>query len=148
MADILAIVSRAVFEKDARRDGKLLGVGDVWPLDRYNSSNKALERLKNGGRIFLVTVRPDEQLWFLGVIEKPSFSGTSWISPTKNAHPITNITPLRKTIRFESGKGMSQDKGTLGMSLQAPRGLAPSDVAQILALAGGKTPPPQPVPAS
>jgi len=142
VADVLAIVSRAVFEKDARQNGKLLGVGDVWPLDRYNSSHKTFERVKNGGRIFLVTVRPDEQLWFLGVIETPSFSGTSWVSKSKNAHAITNITPLRKTIAFESGKGMSQDKGTLGMSLQTPRVLTQSDVAQILAVAAGKAPPP------
>ncbi len=142
MTDILAIVSRAVFEKDARQNGKLLGVGDVWPLDRYNSSHKTFDRLKKGGRIFLVTVRPDEQLWFLGVIEAPSFSGTSWVSSKKNAFAITNVTSLRKTIAFESGKGMSQDKGTLGMSLQTPRVLTQADAAQILAVAGGKTPPP------
>ena len=141
MADILAIVSRAVFEKDAKVGGKLLGQGDVWPLDRYNSSSKPLERLKKGGRIFLVTVRPDEQLWFLGVIDAPSFSGTSWVSKKANAYPITNITALRKTIKFDTGKGMSQDKGTLGMSLQTPRSLTLDDVAQILAVAGGKTPP-------
>ena len=143
MADILAIVSRAIFEKDARKNGKLLGLGDVWPLDRYNSSTKALERLKQApsGRIFLVTVRPDEELWLVGVIEKPSFSGTSWVSPKKNDHPITDVSRLRKTIRFESGKGMSQDKGTLGMSLQTPRALTQADVAQILAVAGGHTPP-------
>ncbi len=146
MTDVLAIVSRAVFDKDARQSaslgGKLLGVGDVWPLDRYNSSHKTFDRVKKGGRIFLVTVRPDEQLWFLGVVDAPSFSGTSWISSTKNAFAITNITSLRKTIAFESGKGMSQDKGTLGMSLQTPRVLTQADVAQILAVAGGKTPPP------
>ena len=34
MTDILAIVSKAVFEKDARVDGHALGVGDVWPVDR------------------------------------------------------------------------------------------------------------------
>ena len=143
MTDVLAIVSRAVFEKDARRGNKLLGLGDVWSLDRYNSSHKTFDRLKrSGGRIFLVTVRPDEQLLVLGVIDAPSFSGTSWVSTRKNAFPITDVTSLRKTIAFESGKGMSQDKGTLGMSLQTPRILTPNDVAQLLATASGKTPPP------
>ncbi len=146
MTDVLAIVSRAVFDKDARQPshlgGKLLGVGDVWPLDRYNSSHKTFDRVKSGGRIFLVTVRPDEQLWFLGVVETPSFTGTSWVSKTQNHFAITNITQLRKSIAFESGKGMSQDKGTLGMSLQTPRVLTQADVAQILALASGKAPPP------
>jgi len=150
VTDVLAIVSRAVFEKDARApSGKLLGVGDVWPLDRYNSSHKTFERVRGGGRIFLVTVRPDERLWFLGVVDAPSFTGSSWVAAKKNAFAITDITALRKTIQFESGKGMSQDKGTLGMSLQTPRALAKGDVAQILALAGGApAPAPGPPPAA
>ncbi len=139
MADILAIVSKAVFEKEARIGGKALALSDVWPIDRYNSNAKALERLKGGGRIFLVTVRPpNEQLWLLGVVESPTFDGASWVSTSKNTLAVTDISALRKTIRFESGNGLSQDKGTLGMSLQTPRGLTPGDVKQILALVTGK----------
>jgi hypothetical protein len=137
--DILAIVSKAVFEKDARVSGKLVAPGDVWPVDRYNSSNKALSSLQSGGRIFLVTVRPPkEELWLLGVLDAPSFDGSAWISKHKNTTPITNITSLRSTIVFESGKGMAQDKGTLGMSLQTPRALAATDVAQIMGLVAKK----------
>ncbi|MBA3394055.1 MAG: serine/threonine protein kinase [Deltaproteobacteria bacterium] len=138
MPDILAIVSKAIFERDARVAGKLVGPGDVWPVDRYTSANKALQGLANGGRIFLVTVRPpNEQLWLVGVVETPSFDGSAWIAPRPNARPVTNITALRRTIEFESGKGMSQDKGTLGMSLQAPRTLTARDSAQILAAIDG-----------
>ena len=145
MPDILAIVSKAVFEKDARIAGKPLALGDVWPVDRYNSTNKALARLEDGGRLFLVTVRPgDEALWLVGVVEQPSFDGSSWVGKV-NTLPATDISALRKTIRFESGKGISQDKGTLGMSLQTPRALTPDDVTQILAVAGGKAPPAAPV---
>lgn len=138
MPDILAIVSKAVFERDARIDDQLVGPGDVWPTDRYTSSHKTFERLADGGRIFLVTVRPpNEQLWFVGVIDSPEFDDDAWIAPEPNALPVTNITPLRKTITFESGKGISQDKGTLGMSLQTPRALTPNDVEQILAVVNG-----------
>src|SRR5258707_834955 len=42
MPDLLAIVSKAVFEKDARLDGKTIAPGQVWPVDRYTSANKAL----------------------------------------------------------------------------------------------------------
>jgi len=135
MTDILAIVSKAVFEKDARVGGNVVNVGDVWPVDRYNANAKALAPLAKGGRIFLVTVRPpDEKLWLVGIVDQPKLKGSSWISATKNTTPVTNITSLRKTIAFESGKGMSQDKGALGMSLQTPRALAASDVTQILGL--------------
>ena len=146
MTDILAIVSKAVFEKDARVGGKLVTVGDVWGVDRYNSANKVFEPLAKGGRIFLVTVRPNEQLWFLGVVESPKFNGTAWVAASKNTLPITNVTPLRKTIRFESGRGMSLEPGTLGMSLQTPRALTQDDVQQILAMVAGGPPPPTPAP--
>ena len=144
MPDLLAIVSKAIFERDAR--GKALG--DVWAVDRYISTNKALAPLEAGGRIFLVTVRPpNEQLWLAGVLDQPRFDGAAWIA-RPNATPITNITALRKTIVFESGKGMLQDRGTLGMSLQMPRVLVASDVAQLTAAIGGvaphvATPPPK-----
>ena len=132
MPDILAIVSKAIFERDART----VGVGDVWEVDRYTSTNKALQPLAEGGRIFLVTVRPpNEQLWLVGVLDEPRFDGSAWIAKP-NRIAVTNITALRKTIRFESGKGISQDKGTLGMSLQTPRLLAAADVEQILASTG------------
>jgi hypothetical protein len=133
--DILAIVSKAIFERDARVEGELVGLGDVWPVDRYNSTNKALSSLANGGRIFLVTVRPpNEQLWLVGVVEAPQFSGTAWIAKQPNNRPVTNITSLRATIELESGKGLSQEAGTLGMSLQSPRALTANDVEQIMAI--------------
>jgi serine/threonine protein kinase len=139
--DILAIVSKAIFERDARVDGELVGPGDVWPVDRYNSTHKTFEALEGGGRIFLVTVRPpNEQLWFVGVVDQPEFDGKAWIAPEANAYPVTDITPLRKTIVFESGKGMSQDRGTLGMSLQTPRALTEEDAEQILDAIDGDFP--------
>jgi hypothetical protein len=136
VADILAIVSKAVFERDARVDGRALQAGDVWPVDRYNSTNKALQPLADGGRIFLVTVRPpNEQLWLVGVVERPTFDGAAWIGAA-NSTPATNISALRAEIQFESGKGISQDRGTLGMSLQTPRVLAGGDVDIILSAVG------------
>ena len=141
MPDILAIVSKAIFERDARLAGVTVVPGQVWPVDRYTSANKALQSLADGGRIFLVTVRPpNEQLWFLGIVDAPEFDGTAWVSDTANKLPATNISALRKTIVFESGKGMMQDKGTLGMSLQMPRALAASDVEQILEAVRGTAP--------
>ena len=137
MPDIMAIVSKGVFEKDAKQNGKLVALGEVWKVDRYNSTNKALSVVDGGGRIFLVTVRPpDEQLWLVALIDSPKFDGAAWVSKTANTTPVTNISALRKTIVFESGKGMSQDKGALGMSLQTPRTLTASDVSQLLAAAG------------
>ena len=113
MPDILAIVSKAIFERDARLAGTTVAPGQVWPVDRYTSSNKALQSLADGGRIFLVTVRPpDERLWFVGMVDAPTFNGTAWVG-APNKLPATDISELRATIRFESGKGIMQEKGTL-----------------------------------
>ena len=129
MPDVLAIVSKAIFERDARG----LTLGEVWPVDRYTSANKALQVLAGGGRIFLVTVRPpDERLWLIGRVDAPVFDGTAWIGKV-NTLPATDITALRGSIKFESGKGIMQERGTLGMSLQMPRALAQRDVDSIMA---------------
>lgn len=140
MGDVFAIVSKAVFEKEARVDGNVIGLGEVWPIERYNGTGKVFEStLADGGRIFMVTVRPpDEKLWLLAILESPKFNAKAkaWIG-TPNTTPATDISSLRKTIKFESGKGMSQDKGTLGMSLQTPRALGDGDADEIFALLGG-----------
>ncbi len=145
MTDILAIVSKAIFE----RDSDALELGEIWETDRYVSTNKALQPLASGGRIFLVTVRPpSEQLWLVGVLEQPAFDGTAWVARAPNRVPATNISALRRSITFVSGKGISQDKGTLGMSLQMPRALTAGDVAQLLAAIDGVVPAAAPAPAA
>ncbi|MFZ5442427.1 MAG: TIGR02996 domain-containing protein [Myxococcota bacterium] len=140
MTDLLAIISKAVFEADS----KGAKPGQVLPLDRYVSTNKALEPLRAGGRLFLVTVRPpDEQLWLVGVLESPKHDGKAWVAKP-NRQPITDISALRGKIRFTSNTGISATKGALGMSLQTPRQLTDADVALML---GGKVaaaPPPAP----
>lgn len=146
MPSIMAIVSKAVFEKDARVNGKVAALGDTWQFDKYVSTNKALDPVRAGGSLVLVTVRPpDEQLWLVGVMESPQHDGTAWTTKSPNAVPVTNISHLRSKILFESGKGMSQDKGALGMSLQTPRALAAADMALLAqavpAMSAGAAPP-------
>lgn len=133
MTDLLAIVSKAVFEADS----KSAKPGQVLPLDRYVSTNKALEPLRAGGRLFLVTVRPpDEQLWLVAVLDAPKHDGKAWVAKP-NRQPITDVSALRGKIRFTSDTGISMTKGALGMSLQTPRQLTDADVALLL---GGKAP--------
>jgi len=135
MGDVFAIVSKAVFEKEAD-----VSVGDVWPVAAYTGSNKVFENtLADGGRIFMVTVRPpDEQLWLVAVLESPKFDAKkkAWVAKP-NVVAVTDLTSLRPTIKFASGKGMSQDEGTLGMSLQTPRALGEGDADAIFAVIGG-----------
>jgi uncharacterized protein (TIGR02996 family) len=134
VADILAIVSKAVFEKAA---GKQPKVGTKLGMDRYVSAAKALEPLAGGGKLYLVTVRPpDEQLWLVGVLEKPKSDGKQWVAKAC-ATPITDISALRDKLKFETGKGITAAKGALGMSLQTPRILSKGDVALLDASVGG-----------
>ncbi|WNG56191.1 hypothetical protein F0U59_16525 [Archangium gephyra] len=132
MPDMLAIISKAVFEKEAASRAP----GDVHPIDRYRSASKHLEPLRAGGRLFLFTVRPpSESLWLVAVLEGLRFEDGEWRAPP-NRVPITDVTALIPRIRFESGKGIQAAKGALGMSLQTPRALAAGDVALLLETVG------------
>jgi hypothetical protein len=132
MPDMLAIISKAVFEKEAAGRAP----GEVLPIDRYRSASKHLEPLRAGGRLFLVTVRPPkEALWLVAVLEGLKFEDGEWHAQP-NRVPITDITPLIRRIRFESGKGIQAAKGALGMSLQTPRALAAGDVELLLGTGG------------
>jgi hypothetical protein len=131
--DTLAIISKAQFE-GAHRGAT---VGTVLPIDRYVSRVPALRSLERGGALFLVTVRPGDVLWLVGVIETPAFDGDMWAGPP-NAVPVVDITPRRGELRFHSGKGLVAAPGKLGMSLQRPRVLSESDVALLRAAIGAK----------
>ncbi|MFY1827708.1 hypothetical protein ACN47A_17435 [Myxococcus fulvus] len=133
MPDMLAIISKAIFEKEAAG----LSPGKVLPTDRYRSQSKHLSPLENGGRLFLVTVRPpDEALWLVAVLEGLSLDDDGWVG-RKNRVPITDVTTSIPKLRFESGKGIQAAKGALGMSLQTPRTLTAGDVELLLSGAGG-----------
>lgn len=137
MASVLAIYSKGVFEKKARgADGELLGLGDVFPLELYTSTHRGLGPLADGGALYVVTVRPpDESLWLVAVLESPVLGEDGWRA-APNRVPITDVTNLRNVLRFTSGKGITQAKGKLGMSLQTPRALTDEDVGALRSALG------------
>jgi hypothetical protein len=136
MPSVLAIVSKAIFERDAKVGKRLLDLGEVVPLDRYVSKNKGLSPLAEGGALFLVTVRPpDEALWLVAVLEAPTFDGENWVSPP-NVVALRDISDLKDKLKFTSGSGISAKKGALGMSLQTPRVLTEEDEALLRAGVG------------
>jgi hypothetical protein len=130
MADILAIVSKAIFEQD--RD---LGIGDLYETSEYNSKNKSLDSVAQGGSLFLVTARPDDQLWLVGILESPVFIGDRWTA-SANTVRIVDLTERMGDLVFENGKGLTFNPGNLGFALQSPRKLAAEDVALLRELAG------------
>lgn len=137
MSSVLAIVSKAIFERDARVGGRVAAPGEVVPFERYVSKNKGLAPLGQGGALFLVTVRPpNEALWLVGVLESPRFEGEQWVA-VKNTFPIVDISLIQDELRFSTGAGISAKKGALGMSLQTPRILTADDVELLRGAAGG-----------
>ena len=144
MADVMAIVSRDVFEGT----GVIAEVGTRLEMDRYTSTSKHLHPLAGGGRMFLVTVRPHEQLWLVAVLDNPQFDGIEWVAHARSALPITDITHLRAKLVFKSGKGIAPG-ASLGQSLQTPRVLVAADVALLDAtITGAASPEPAEPPGS
>lgn len=133
MPDMMAIVSKAVFDKDA----PAAKLGAVLPMKAYRSASKHLARLDKKSRLFLVTVRPpSEALWLVAILEDLRFDDEKWLA-ARNRYPVTDISALKGELKFESGKGIVAAKGALGMSLQTPRVLTPGDAELLLAAAGG-----------
>ncbi len=128
MAHLMAVISKAVFEKTAPGTK----IGDVLPIDRYTSSNKALADLgEDGTKLFLFTVRPpDEKLWLVAILSKLEHDGAAWVGDT-NLAPVTDLGAIKGKIKFASGVGIKAKAGALGMSLQTPRALTDADVTLL-----------------
>jgi hypothetical protein len=145
MANILAIVSKSAFEQDSD-----LAEGDLYETSEYLSKNKALDAVAEGGSLFLVTARPGDQLWLVGILEQPIFVGDRWTA-SANTVKIVDLTEQMDSFVFENGNGLTFNPGNLGMTLQAPRRLADSDVAMLRKAAGqpaGPVAKPAPKPAA
>lgn len=131
MTDLFVIIARAQFEAEHRA----AKVGDTLGYTRYVSTHAALEPVRTGGSLFLVTVRPpDERLWLLAELRDPKHDGKAWVAAPSTV-AVRDITALIPKLKFASGKGVTAKKGALGMSLQTPRALTAEDVAL---LRGGK----------
>ena len=103
MTSVMAIVSKAVFEKMV---GKAVNVGALVDTDRYASMPTVFEQLGKGDAIFLITVRPpNEALWLVGILEAPTKQGTAWVGKP-NTTPIRDVTPFVKRLTFVNGKGI------------------------------------------
>ncbi|MEO8703666.1 MAG: TIGR02996 domain-containing protein [Kofleriaceae bacterium] len=134
MGSVLAIVSKAVFEKLVKTKGSG-ELGDVLGIDRYTSTHASLSTLESGGAIFLVTVRPpDEALWLVGILENPELAADGWHAEP-STHAITDVSSAKSKLKFVTGTGITAKPGALGMSLQTPRVLTDADAAL---LRGGK----------
>ena len=136
MPSVLAIVSKALFEKMVAKDVQL---GTIVTTDRYTSSHKAFDGLGDKDAIFLVTVRPpDEKLWLVGILEAPKRKQDAWVAAANTA-PLADVTSAIPKLAFESGTGLKAKKGALGMSLQTPRILTPADVKLLRSLVPKKS---------
>ena len=140
MASVMAIVSRKIFERDFRVAGKVAAAGEVVPTTSYASSQRTLDRLAEGGDLFLITVTPAEELLLVGVLASPKFAKDRWTAAA-NTTPVTDISALVGKLRLENGKGITARPGALAMSLQTPRVLADEDAVLLRGGAPGKVKP-------
>ncbi len=136
MASVLAIVSKAQFEELSRSKGGAK-VGTALGLARYDSTHRALSPLEGGGDLFLVTIRPDDVMWLVGVLASPKLRSDHWQAAPSTV-PITDATGIKARLRFANGKGVPTEPGKLAMSLQTPRALTDDDVTLLRGLFSGE----------
>jgi uncharacterized protein (TIGR02996 family) len=131
MPSMMAIVSKAVFEKERAVEWKrTLRLGDVWATKRYASKHKNLSALQDGGDLYLVTVRPPGVLWLVAVLRSPKRDANGFHAKP-NTVPIEDLSEVRSLLRFENGAPLPAAAASLGMSLQTPRVLTAEDVALL-----------------
>jgi hypothetical protein len=100
----MVIVSKAAFEQDFDLD-----VGGLYETAEYNSKNKALEPVAAGGSLFLVTARPGDSLWLIGILENPVFVGDRW---TASANTVKILLIGTKEKMQKSGGTHGKKKST------------------------------------
>lgn len=125
---VMAIVSKAVFEKEMR-DAR---VGARYETTLYRSAQKKLDELAGGGTLWLVTVRPGDELWLVGALRNPKKTSDGWAA--RNEIAICDLSLLRNEL-FASGARLPSEPGKLGMALQTPRSLSSADVALLESIA-------------
>jgi uncharacterized protein (TIGR02996 family) len=124
MASVLSILSKHVFEKLAPG----AKVGEVLAIASYTGTRGALARLEEGGSLYLVTVRPEDRLWLVAVLEDPYLEEGGWHAQL-NTLPVADVTSCLADLRFESGGGVALDD--LAQSLKTPRVLTSEDEALL-----------------
>ncbi|MEO8799990.1 MAG: hypothetical protein ABI551_18985, partial [Polyangiaceae bacterium] len=128
MASVLAIVSKAVFEKAVPKSVK---PGDLFETSAYHSRPKAFSALAGGtDAIYLVTARPGDVLWLVAILEAPKETADAWTARA-NRTPIRDISAAIPELKFQTGAGLAPRPGALGMSLQTPRVLTAADEALL-----------------
>lgn len=141
VADTLAIVDRKTWEGDDEDVGWARPGDGPLKWRNYHSNHPLLNRyLEPGDRLFLVTARPGpphEQLWLVAVYENIYRNNGYWVAKRPNRICIVDITRLRGKLRFHTGKGILQERGKLGNSLQTPRLLTAGDIELLEAAIRG-----------
>lgn len=133
MASVLALLSKSFFEKHCRIEGRVAKAGDVVPLDRYVSASARLKKLlKGGGTLVLVTVRPNEELLLVAILEGARYrSAKGFVAESPNAITVRKINSTASELTLANGKGLTWKPGRMAMSLQTPRELSESDVTLL-----------------
>src|SRR5690242_7640192 len=98
MGSVLALIDRKRFERLAPWARFTTEPGQsIIAIDRYVSNRRQLSPLEYGGNLYLVTVRPDEALWLVGVLERPTRRRGAWHAQPNRA-PITDISAMRSQL--------------------------------------------------
>lgn len=157
MGSVLAIVNKAMFERELSRAGikpssfpppSSSSSSDApiltLDIDRYISRGPGLAPLRDGGTLVLVTVRrreASESVWLVAILERPKLTSDGYVSRRTNVAPLTDVTELmREFLQADGGK--LPVAGRLAMSLQTPRSMHEGWVNRFREAARTHAPPP------
>lgn len=130
MSSMLALVSKSLYEKQAKPSGAMPVVGEVLPFTDYWNTPRLLDPLADGGSLFLVTARPPyDRLLLVAELVSPTHRDGVWRA-APNQVGVTDISHLVDRFAFADGKGLRAAK-QLGSALQRPKVLKDDDISLL-----------------
>ncbi|MCA9678703.1 MAG: hypothetical protein KC464_26985 [Myxococcales bacterium] len=117
--------------------------GEVLPVSKWTASNKELERLKRGGSLWIVTVRPGNRLWLVGYYPSPKLevhkTGDRYhLKSEPNEVAMCDITDSIGDLEFENRKRIDPRPGVMAQSAQTPGVLLPESAELLRRLTSNK----------
>lgn len=130
--DLMVVVKRSRFE--AENEGRPWKIGDILNWKNWTAKNPQLRDLSSRDRLWIVTARPDGQLWLVARYDNlRGFRSTQagFHLRGDNGIAVSDITSLAPGLRFTNRKPIRMTARTLGNSLQTAGILTPEAVLAL-----------------
>jgi len=137
---LLVQCKRSRFEKDSANSDLGARIGSLIKWRHWEGRNEEFLALKTPGTMWLVTVRPDDAVWLIGVYDRATLKNRRapfhLEAASSNKVRVADITHLVPSLRFEDRKPITIERGHWKNAFQMVSRLMPASVRLLQIVAG------------